>query len=155
MGLFGKSFKDKVEDALEEVRGLGLAVENLDAQVDGKAVTLTGEAPTLEAKTRVMEEFNSRVKTDNTVNLVRVASHEEEAAGQAEYQAAEAGAQPAVAGSADEGERWYEVQPGDTLGRISQRYYGSASEYMRIFEANRDVLDNPDLIKVGQRLRIP
>ena len=56
---------------------------------------------------------------------------------------------------APEEERTYEVQPGDTLGHIAQRFYGKASAYMKIFEANRDVLDNPDLIKVGQKLRIP
>jgi len=44
---------------------------------------------------------------------------------------------------------------GDTLGAISQKYYGKASDYMKIFEANRDILDNPDLIKPGQKLRIP
>ena len=52
-------------------------------------------------------------------------------------------------------ERIYEVVSGDTLGAISKKYYGKASEYMKIFEANRDILDNPDLIKVGQKLRIP
>ena len=44
---------------------------------------------------------------------------------------------------------------GDTLGGIAQTFYGKASLYMKIFEANRDILDNPDLIKVGQKLRIP
>ena len=47
------------------------------------------------------------------------------------------------------------VDAGDTLGAIAQKYYGKASEYMKIFEANRDILDNPDLIKVGQKLKIP
>jgi nucleoid-associated protein YgaU len=49
----------------------------------------------------------------------------------------------------------YEVVAGDTLGAIAQKYYGKASEYMKIFEANRDILENPDLIKVGQKLKIP
>jgi nucleoid-associated protein YgaU len=35
------------------------------------------------------------------------------------------------------------------------KYYGKASAYPKIFEANRDILDNPDLIKPGQKLRIP
>ena len=51
--------------------------------------------------------------------------------------------------------RFHEVAAGDTLGHIAQRYYGKASDYMKIFEANRDVLDDPNLIKVGQKLRIP
>ncbi|MFC2174138.1 LysM peptidoglycan-binding domain-containing protein, partial [Acidobacteriota bacterium] len=50
---------------------------------------------------------------------------------------------------------YYVVEKGDTLGHIAKRFYGSANKYMKIFDANKDILDNPDLIKVGQRLRIP
>ena len=49
----------------------------------------------------------------------------------------------------------YEVVSGDTLGGIAKKYYGNAGAYMKIFEANRDILDNPNLIKVGQKLQIP
>lgn len=49
----------------------------------------------------------------------------------------------------------YTVQAGDTLSKISKRFYGDANKYMKIFEANRDKLSNPDLIKVGQVLTIP
>ena len=41
------------------------------------------------------------------------------------------------------------------LGAIAQRFYGKASLYPKIFEANRDILSNPDMIKVGQKLKIP
>src|SRR5688572_19241439 len=49
----------------------------------------------------------------------------------------------------------YVVQSGDTLSAIAQRFYGDANAYMRIFEANRDKLDNPDMIHPGQELIIP
>lgn len=49
----------------------------------------------------------------------------------------------------------YTVQAGDTLSKISKHFYGDANKYMKIFEANRDKLSNPDLIKVGQVLTIP
>lgn len=49
----------------------------------------------------------------------------------------------------------YTVQAGDTLSKISKQFYGDAGKYMKIFEANRDKLSNPDLIKVGQVLAIP
>jgi len=39
--------------------------------------------------------------------------------------------------------------------KISKEFYGEASKYMRIFEANRDQLNDPNLIKVGQVLKIP
>lgn len=51
--------------------------------------------------------------------------------------------------------QWHEVVAGDTLSKIAEKYYGDASLYPQIFEANKDQLDNPDRIKVGQKLRIP
>lgn len=49
----------------------------------------------------------------------------------------------------------YTVVSGDTLSGIAQRFYGDASAYMRIFEANRDKLNDPNLIHPGQDLVIP
>ena len=49
----------------------------------------------------------------------------------------------------------YEIVSGDTLGGIAKRYYGKASAYMKIFEANRDIIDDPNKIYPGQKIRIP
>lgn len=49
----------------------------------------------------------------------------------------------------------YTVKKGDTLGKVADRLLGKASRYTEIFEANRDQLDNPDLIHPGQVLSIP
>jgi nucleoid-associated protein YgaU len=49
----------------------------------------------------------------------------------------------------------YEVKSGDNLSKISKQFYGDANEYMRIFYANRDTLNDPDKIQVGQKLVIP
>ena len=51
--------------------------------------------------------------------------------------------------------QWHEVKKGETLSKIAEKYYGDPSLYTKIFDANKDVLKNPDLIKVGQKLRIP
>lgn len=51
--------------------------------------------------------------------------------------------------------RAYTVRPGDTLSHIAQAHFGRASLWPRIFDANRDQLDDPDLIRPGQVLRIP
>jgi nucleoid-associated protein YgaU len=51
--------------------------------------------------------------------------------------------------------RTYTVKPGDTLSKIAKETLGSASEYMEIFNANRDQLIDPDKIKPGQVLKIP
>ncbi len=47
------------------------------------------------------------------------------------------------------------VKSGDTLGKIAKHYYDEASDYKKIFEANRDILDDADKIEVGQVLTIP
>lgn len=47
------------------------------------------------------------------------------------------------------------VVKGDTLSKIAQQYYGDAALYPKIFEANRDVLKDPNKIGIGQKLRIP
>lgn len=49
----------------------------------------------------------------------------------------------------------YVVVAGDTLSKIAKHFYGDAAKYMKIFEANKDQLDDPDKIKVGQKLKIP
>lgn len=51
--------------------------------------------------------------------------------------------------------QYHEVQKGDTLGKIARQYYGDASLYMTIFEANKDLLKDPNRIFPGQKLRIP
>lgn len=49
----------------------------------------------------------------------------------------------------------YTVASGDTLSSIAAKYYGDANRWPRIFEANRHQIQDPDLIFVGQVLRIP
>ncbi|MGB5247692.1 MAG: peptidoglycan-binding protein LysM [Woeseia sp.] len=71
--------------------------------------------------------------------------------------APKAGAKAASAGAAEPAtqDEFYEIKSGDTLGKIAKQFYGSASKYMKIFEANRDIIDNPDRIYPGQKIRIP
>ena len=49
----------------------------------------------------------------------------------------------------------YVVVKGDSLSRIAQRAYGDGNKWRKIYEANRDVIKDPDLIYPGQSLRIP
>lgn len=49
----------------------------------------------------------------------------------------------------------YTVKSGDSLSAIAKREYGDAGQWRRIYEANRDQIDNPDLIRPGQELTIP
>ena len=49
----------------------------------------------------------------------------------------------------------YTVREGDTLSKIARAHYGDASKWPRIYEANRDIIEDPDLIYPGQTLTIP
>jgi len=51
--------------------------------------------------------------------------------------------------------RTYTVKSGDTLSKISKEFYGNANDYMKIFEANRGTLTDPNRISPGQELTIP
>ena len=61
----------------------------------------------------------------------------------------------AVATATKAGSRTYTVKAGDTLSAIAKAELGNANAYMKIFEANRDQLSDPDKIKPGQILKIP
>jgi nucleoid-associated protein YgaU len=49
----------------------------------------------------------------------------------------------------------YTVVKGDSLSKIAKREYGDVNKWHKIFEANKDVIDDPDMIEVGQDLIIP
>ncbi len=55
----------------------------------------------------------------------------------------------------EEKAEFYEIVKGDTLGAISKKYYGSAGKYLKICEANRDIIKDPNKIYPGQKIRIP
>ena len=47
------------------------------------------------------------------------------------------------------------IKPGDTLSAIAKQFYGKASDYPKIVEANREVIKDANLIYPGQKIRIP
>ena len=51
--------------------------------------------------------------------------------------------------------QYYTVEKGDTLSKIAERHYGDPQKYRELFEANREVIQDPDKIYPGQKIRIP
>jgi nucleoid-associated protein YgaU len=52
-------------------------------------------------------------------------------------------------------EQTYTIESGDSLSKIAKHFYGDASKWRQIFEANRDIIKDPDLIHPGQTIKIP
>jgi len=70
-----------------------------------------------------------------------------------EVNAAEVEAPPAT--EEEEKVEYYEIQKGDTLWAVAKEHLGNGAKYTAIFEANREVIKDPDLIYPGQKIRIP
>ena len=64
-------------------------------------------------------------------------------------------AEEKAGGDAWDSTQWHVVKKGESLWKIAEQYYGDGNLYKKIFEANQDILSDPNLIKVGQKLRIP
>jgi len=105
---------------------------------------LQGVAPSETAKNKVWDEIK-QVNPQWAQELVADIS--------VDPNAAPAQAQGATVGGGQQ--RTYTVKAGDSLSKISKNFYGNANDYMKIFEANRDVLSDPNKISPGQNLRIP
>ncbi len=135
--------KLKYQSVINAMQQQGVRLQNLNMQ--GDKLYIRGEAPSEDAKNRVWDQIKmvdpsySDLICDITV-----------AAG---AQAQGARVQTASAGGGTQ--EVYTVQAGDTLSKIAEEYYGDAGQYMRIYNANRDKLNDPNTIRPGQRLTIP
>ncbi len=49
----------------------------------------------------------------------------------------------------------YTIEAGDSLSKIAKHFYGDAGKWRQIFEANRDVIKDPDMIHPGHTIKIP
>lgn len=116
--------------------------------LEGNKLFIQGDAPSEQAKSTMWDQIkatNPNWQSDLIADI-RVT-------GQAPAQASNTQASsPQSPGS---GERTYTVKPGDSLSKIAKEVYGNANEFMRIFEANRDKLRDPNVVHPGQELKIP
>ena len=137
------------------LREAGLDPSGLKFQFGNQSITVSG---TLEAETdrqKILDVLAALPGIESVEDRMTVAPEPApQAAPEPAPRAADAEpeepAEPAAAGA-----RTYTVVSGDTLWKISGQMYGEGSHYMKIFEANTDVLEHPDRIFPGQVLRIP
>jgi nucleoid-associated protein YgaU len=144
-----EQMKQKYASVLNEVQNQQVRLSHVHIQ-DNK-LFIQGEAPSEQAKNRVWDEIkraNPNWQQDLTADIT-VSANASANSGASEQRTMGAGA-----GSMGQ-EQTYTVKPGDSLSKISKELYGNANEYMKIFEANRDILSDPNRISPGQNLRIP
>jgi nucleoid-associated protein YgaU len=75
------------------------------------------------------------------------------AAGKPDFSNVQGGSDTVAADSS--AQQTYTVEKGDNLSSISKRFYGKSKYWRQIFDANRDTIENPDLIYPGQTIRLP
>ena len=128
-----EELKTKYAPALHKIEEQGVKLQNLHIQ-DNK-LFIKGAAPTDAAKNEVWTAIKSvdRTYSDLTADIT---------------------IDPSLPPPKPK-EQSYTVQSGDTLSKISKQFYGDANRYMKIFDANKDQLKDPNTIKPGQTLRIP
>lgn len=141
---------DTVKGPTQILREAGIDTSCLDCKIgaDG-SVTVSGTVESGALRDQVITTLEGMPNISGVVNEINVGAPEPEPAPAAEEPTEEAAPEAAAEG------RTYTVQSGDTLWKISQEMYGNGSKYMKIFEANTPMLENPDRIFPGQVLNIP
>ena len=128
--LFGGG-DDPAEKIKDSIDAANPGVDGLDVKFEDGVVHLSGKADSAEALEKaVLMAGNVQGVTEVKIDGMQAP----EPAPEVEY---------------------YTIVSGDTLSKIAKRYYGNAMDYPKLFEANREVIKDPDLIYPGQKIRIP
>lgn len=128
--LFGNEAEasDKIREAIEKDNP---GIQDLEVSYQDGVVSLSGDAESPEALEKAV------LMAGNIQGVSEVKAQHLKAPPQTEEVA------------------FYVIAQGDTLWALAKRFYGDGNAYPRIFEANREVIQDPDLIFVGQKIRIP
>src|SRR5690349_6193135 len=144
-----EQLKQKYQSVINAMGQHQVHLQNVNMQ--GDKLFMRAEAPSQEAKNRVWDQIKlidpsySDLICDITVNE-SLAPQQAQAPKTQTAGASVSGGQQS---------RTYTVKPGDSLSKISREFYGDANQYMRIFEANKNILKDPNKIQPGQELTIP
>ena len=137
--IFGGGGNEAESIKKEVERALGSNVSNLTVHYNDGKVSLMGTAKSQAAKEK------AALIAGNVKGVGAVDDDGLKVAGAAAGSTATA-AKPS---------RYYTIQSGDSLSKIAKEHYGDANAYNKIFDANREVIEDPDKIYPGQQIRIP
>lgn len=128
--LFGKD-DDPAEKIKQQIEADNPGIKDLDVSFEDGKVVLSGNADSADALEKTVL-IAGNVQGVSEVTVDGVTAPQQQA--KVEY---------------------YTIESGDTLSGIAKRFLGNASAYPKIFEANREVIKDPNLIYPGQKIRIP
>jgi nucleoid-associated protein YgaU len=136
-----EQLKLKYQSVLNFIQSQGVELQNLN--MEGDKLLIRASAPSADMKNRVWDQI--KLVDPSFSDLI------------ADIQAPAAAAAAAAASgpTSTPAARTYTVQAGDNLSKISKQFYGDANKYMKIFEANKDKLTDPDKVRAGIELIIP
>ena len=139
-----EQLKQKYQAVLNLAPQLGIQLQHVN--MSGSKLYIQGIAPSEDAKNKIWDQIKliDSGYSDLTADFSVSAQ-----ASQPQTQTAGAAA------GGGQNQRTYTIQPGDTLSGISQRFYGKASEYAKILDANRDKIKDADHIRSGETIVIP
>ena len=141
MGLFdfvkeiGRKLFNRDEEAAEKIKKhieeSNPGIEGLQVEFKNGVVSISGQATSAEAMEKAVL-MAGNVQGVSEVNIDKLQA-------------------PPVQAKVE----YYIIKKGDTLSAIAKQFYGKANEYPKIFEANREVIKDANLIFPGQKIRIP
>ncbi len=149
--VFGVDDADAAEKIKQDIETNNPGINNLEVEMQEDTVcVLRGTCESVEAKEKailmagnmkgVSAVVAARLKVpEATAQVVEKVTEEEQDS----------------AFEASSGTQYYTIESGDTLWGIAAKFLGNGSKYPEIFEANREVIEDPDKIFVGQKIRIP
>jgi nucleoid-associated protein YgaU len=112
-----------------------------NVNLEGDKLFIRAAAPSLDVKNKIWDQIKLVDPTYSDLT--------------ADISAPEAAAAAAAGAEAAPAARTYTVQAGDNLSKISKHFYGDPNQYMKIVNANKETLPDPDKIKPGMELNIP
>ena len=164
---FGKSEAepDVTVAPSQMLRDAGIDPSGLKFGFSTGVITVSGEIAEEANRQKIVEILSATPGIDRIEDNMTVAVpappkpvEPEEPAAQSAPEPAPAAAEeppPGESPAPEQTGRTYTVESGDTLWKIAEEMYGNGTKYMVIFEANKDLLENPDRIFPGQKLVIP
>ena len=134
--------KQKYQAAFNLMQQLQVRLQNVN--MEGSKLLVRGEAPSAEVKNKVWDQIKLIDATASDLVCDIAVSQQ----GSATMRAG-------ASASGGQNQRHYTVKPGDTLSKISREFYGDPGQFTKIFNANRNILKDPNSISPGQDLVIP